>query len=149
MESELGLEAASNVTAVVLDATRAASNMTSGVVTLGTTSLVGLVEEEEASVLAVIRETVPGLPFLLMSTCVVGALIAALFLEDIKKGMDESAEPKEEEDKVDSSNSQSENSETQIDIKNTSLPDINDFVESSENVKLKLSTESVKATYAA
>ena len=146
--SELGPEA-SNVTALVVDATQAAANMTSGVITLGTTSLVGLVEEEDTSVLAVIRETVPGLPFLIMSTCVIGALIAALFLEDIKKGMDESDEPQEEEDKVDSSNSQSDNSETQIDIKNTSLPDINDFVESSENGKLKLSAESVKATYAA
>ena len=137
------------MTALVVDATQVAANMTSGVITLGTTSLVGLVEEEDTSVLAVIRETVPGLPFLIMSTCVIGALIAALFLEDIKKGMDESDEPQEEEDKVDSSNSQSDNSETQIDIKNTSLPDINDFVESSENGKLKLSAESVKATYAA
>ena len=137
------------MTALVVDVTQAAANMTSGVITLGTTSLVGLVEEEDTSVLAVIRETVPGLPFLIMSTCVIGALIAALFLEDIKKGMDESDEPQEEEDKVDSSNSQSDNSETQIDIKNTSLPDINDFVETSENGKLKLSAESVKATYAA
>jgi len=69
--------------------------------------------EEESSILAVIVRSFPGIPFILMSSCVIAALIMAVFLEDIKKGMNVNNKKEEAQH----ANSQSENSETPIDIK--------------------------------
>ena len=82
-------------------------------------------DEEEMTTLAVIVKTLPGIPFLLMATCVLGAIVAALFLENITKGMDQQgtgdqSEAKAEEEAGNVSSSQSENSETKMEIKSSS-----------------------------
>jgi len=71
--------------------------------------------KEQISAFANIVNTLPGIPFLIMSSCVIAALISALFLEDIKKGRNVDGD----EAQVETANSisQSEpNSETKIDI---------------------------------
>jgi len=128
--------------------------------------------EEEMTTLAVIVKTLPGIPFLLMATCVLGAIVAALFLENITKGMDQQAtgdqsEAKAEEEAGNVSSSQSENSETKMEIKssssssNSSLAEVMDGkieltelrvgldrVEE-EGGKIHINGQTIKASYAA
>ena len=130
-------------------------------------------EEGEMTTLAVIVKTLPGIPFLLMATCVLGAIVAALFLENITKGMDQQAtgdqsEAKAEEEAGNVSSSQSENSETKMEIKSSSSSSSNsslaevmdgkieltelrvglDRVEE-EGGKIHINGQTIKASYAA
>ena len=145
--------------------------LSSNLIRLGLNSTI--IEEggEEMTTLAVIVKTLPGIPFLLMATCVLGAIIAALFLENITKGMDQQAtgdqsEAKAEEEAGNVSSSQSENSETKMEIKsssssNSSLAEVMDGkieltelrvgldrVEE-EGGKIHINGQTIKASYAA
>lgn len=112
-------EAATNATAALANSTLAVIDATAGIVHLGTnTTHPGHLEEN--SVMAVMVSRFPGIPFLIMSVCVACALIASFFLENITKGMDSHCDTTEPR----GSNSQSENSETKVDIKSSSLPEI-------------------------
>merc|ERR1719234_1723424 len=112
------------------NATTLVNQLSSNLITLGVNSTI-IEEEEEGEVMttmAVIVKTLPGIPFLLMVTCVLGAIVAALFLENITKGMDHQGPngqsvakiEEEEEDTGNVSRSQSENSETKMEIKSSS-----------------------------
>ena len=145
--------------------------LSSNLIRLGLNSTI--IEEggEEMTTLAVIVKTLPGIPFLLMATCVLGAIVAALFLENITKGMDQQAtgdqsEAKAEEEAGNVSSSQSENSETKMEIKsssssNSSLAEVMDGkieltelrvgldrVEE-EGGKIHINGQTIKASYAA
>jgi len=52
-----------------------------------------ITEEKKDTILSVISNQFPGFPFLIFSSCVIAALVASLFLKDIKKG--ETEEQKE------------------------------------------------------
>ena len=146
----------------------------SNLVRLGlNTTVIGEGEEEEGGMttLAVIVKTLPGIPFLLMATCVLGAIVAALFLENITKGMDQqtpdnesAAKAEDEEGTGNVSMCQSENSETKMEVKSSSssLADAKDEkieltelrsgseVETEEAPgKIHINGETLKASYAA
>ena len=126
---------------------------------------------EGMTTLAVIVKTLPGIPFLLMATCVLGAIVAALFLENITKGMDQqtpdnesAAKAEDEEGTGNVSMCQSENSETKMEVKSSSssLADAKDgkieltelragsVVETEEAPgKIHINGETLKASYAA
>jgi len=150
------------------------NQLSSNLITLGVNSTV--IEEEDGEVMttmAVIVKTLPGIPFLLMATCVLGAIVAALFLENITKGMDHQAphgpneaKVEEEEETGNVSSSQSENSETKMEIKSSSssssssLADVKDGkfevteltgcdVEEEEGGKIHINGQTIKASYAA
>ena len=145
--------------------------LSSNLIRLGLNSTIIEEGEEEMTTLAVIVKTLPGIPFLLMATCVLGAIVAALFLENITKGMDQQAtgdqsEAKAEEEAGNVSSSQSENSETKMEIKsssssNSSLAEVMDGkieltelrvgldrVEE-EGGKIHINGQTIKASYAA
>ena len=173
--TELNATLSNNATAVV-------KILKDNLVTLGlnSTNIMDEEEEEEGmSTLAVIVETLPGIPFLLMATCVLGAIVAALFLDNITKGMDDQepqhpSGPKVEEVGGNSSSFQSENSETKMEIKSnsnssiSSLADVNGVkvelteltgceaeeeekikVEVEEGKKIHINGRTIKASYAA
>ena len=152
------------------------NQLNSNLITLGVNSTI--IEEEEREVMttmAVIVKTLPGIPFLLMATCVLGAIVAALFLENITKGMDHQAphgpneaKVEEEEETGNVSSSQSENSETKMEIKSSSsssssssLSDVQKDgkfevteltgcdVEEEEGGKIHINGQTIKASYAA
>ena len=128
--TELNATLSNNATAVV-------KILKDNLVTLGlnSTNIMDEEEEEEGmSTLAVIVETLPGIPFLLMATCVLGAIVAALFLDNITKGMDDQepqhpSGPKVEEVGGNSSSFQSENSETKMEIKSNSNSSISSLAD--------------------
>ena len=127
--TELNTTLSNNATAVV-------KNLKDNLVTLGlnSTNIMDKKEEEGMSTLAVIVETLPGIPFLLMATCVLGAIVAALFLDNITKGMDDQepqhpSGPKVEEVGGNSSSFQSENSETKMEIKSNSNSSISSLAD--------------------
>ena len=126
--TELNATLSNNATAVV-------KILKDNLVTLGLNSTNIMDEkEEEMSTLAVIVETLPGIPFLLMATCVLGAIVAALFLDNITKGMDDQepqhpSGPKVEEVGGNSSSFQSENSETKMEIKSNSNSSISSLAD--------------------
>ena len=148
--------------------------LSSNLIRLGLNSTIIKEEgEDEMTTLAVIVKTLPGIPFLLMATCVLGAIVAALFLENITKGMDQQAtgdqsEAKAEEEAGNVSSSQSENSETKMEIKSSSSSSSNsslaevmdgkieltelrvglDRVEE-EGGKIHINGQTIKASYAA
>ena len=159
------------------NATTLVNQLSSNLITLGVNSTI-IEREEEGEVMttmAVIVKTLPGIPFLLMATCVLGAIIAALFLENITKGMDnqgpngQSVEKVEEEEETGNvSRSQSENSETKMEIKSSgssssssSLADVQKDgkfevteltgcdVEEEEGGKIHINGQTIKASYAA
>ena len=168
--TELNTTLSNNATAVV-------KILKDNLVTLGLNSTKD--KEEGMSTLAVIVETLPGIPFLLMATCVLGAIVAALFLDNITKGMDDQepqhpSGPKVEEVGGNSSSFQSENSETKMEIKSnsnssiSSLADVNGVkvelteltgceaeeeekikVEVEEGKKIHINGRTIKASYAA
>ena len=172
--TELNATLSNNATAVV-------KILKDNLVTLGlnSTNIMDKKEEEGMSTLAVIVETLPGIPFLLMATCVLGAIVAALFLDNITKGMDDQepqhpSGPKVEEVGGNSSSFQSENSETKMEIKSnsnssiSSLADVNGVkvelteltgceaeeeekikVEVEEGKKIHINGRTIKASYAA
>jgi len=113
-----------NATFISNNATVGVNQVTRSLVELGLDTTV--IEEEKMSTLAVIVKTLPGIPFLLMATCVLAAIVAALFLENITKGMDEQQRNPDDpslanEDEIGNvSSSQSENSETKMEVKSTS-----------------------------
>ena len=127
-ETELNTTLSNNATAVV-------KILKDNLVTLGLNSTNIMDEKEEGmSTLAVIVETLPGIPFLLMATCVLGAIVAALFLDNITKGMDDQepqhpSGPKVEEVGGNSSSFQSENSETKMEIKSNSNSSISSLAD--------------------
>ena len=150
------------------------NQLSSNLITLGVNSTV--IEEEDGEVMttmAVIVKTLPGIPFLLMATCVLGAIVAALFLENITKGMDHQAphgpneaKVEQEEETGNVSSSQSENSETKMEIKSSSssssssLAGVKDGkfevteltgcdVEEEEGGKIHINGQTIKASYAA
>ena len=96
--------------------------------------------EADDSILTVIVTTIPGIPFLIMSLCVVFGLTAAFFLEDITKGMVGKNEP-EEALEGPPSQSQSENSETKVHLE-SSTPDLQELKSSSQE-HLKSSSPSL------
>merc|ERR1719331_661745 len=107
------------------------NQLSSNLIRLGlNTTVIGEEGEEEEggmTTLAVIVKTLPGIPFLLMATCVLGAIVAALFLENITKGMDQqtpdnesAAKAEDEEGTGNVSMCQSENSETKMEVKSSS-----------------------------
>ena len=126
--TELNTTLSNNATAVV-------KILKDNLVTLGLNSTNIMDDEEEGmSTLAVIVETLPGIPFLLMATCVLGAIVAALFLDNITKGMDDQepqhpSGPKVEEVGGNSSSFQSENSETKMEIKSNSNSSISSLAD--------------------
>ena len=127
--TELNTTLSNNATAVV-------KILKDNLVTLGlnSTNIMDDEEEEGMSTLAVIVETLPGIPFLLMATCVLGAIVAALFLDNITKGMDDQepqhpSGPKVEEVGGNSSSFQSENSETKMEIKSNSNSSISSLAD--------------------
>ena len=127
--TELNTTLSNNATAVV-------KILKDNLVTLGlnSTNIMDKKEEEGMSTLAVIVETLPGIPFLLMATCVLGAIVAALFLDNITKGMDDQepqhpSGPKVEEVGGNSSSFQSENSETKMEIKSNSNSSISSLAD--------------------
>ena len=127
--TELNTTLSNNATAVV-------KILKDNLVTLGlnSTNIMDEEEEEGMSTLAVIVETLPGIPFLLMATCVLGAIVAALFLDNITKGMDDQepqhpSGPKVEEVGGNSSSFQSENSETKMEIKSNSNSSISSLAD--------------------
>ena len=126
--TELNATLSNNATAVV-------KILKDNLVTLGLNSTNIMDDEEEGmSTLAVIVETLPGIPFLLMATCVLGAIVAALFLDNITKGMDDQepqhpSGPKVEEVGGNSSSFQSENSETKMEIKSNSNSSISSLAD--------------------
>ena len=150
------------------------TQLSSNLIRLGlNTTVIGEGEEEEGGMttLAVIVKTLPGIPFLLMATCVLGAIVAALFLENITKGMDQqtpdnesAAKAEDEEGTGNVSMCQSENSETKMEVKSSSssLADAKDGkieltelragseVETEEAPgKIHINGETLKASYAA
>jgi len=150
------------------------NQLSSNLIRLGlNTTVIGEGEEEEGGMttLAVIVKTLPGIPFLLMATCVLGAIVAALFLENITKGMDQqtpdnesAAKAEDEEGTGNVSMCQSENSETKMEVKSSSssLADAKDGkieltelragseVETEEAPgKIHINGETLKASYAA
>ena len=150
------------------------NQLSSNLIRLGlNTTVIGEGEEEEGGMttLAVIVKTLPGIPFLLMATCVLGAIVAALFLENITKGMDQqtpdnesAAKAEDEEGTGNVSMCQSENSETKMEVKSSSssLADAKDEkieltelrsgseVETEEAPgKIHINGETLKASYAA
>ena len=125
--TELNATLSNNATAVV-------KILKDNLVTLGLNSTNIMDEKEGMSTLAVIVETLPGIPFLLMATCVLGAIVAALFLDNITKGMDDQepqhpSGPKVEEVGGNSSSFQSENSETKMEIKSNSNSSISSLAD--------------------
>ena len=152
------------------------NQLSSNLIRLGLNTTVIREEEEEEeeggmTTLAVIVKTLPGIPFLLMATCVLGAIVAALFLENITKGMDQqtpdnesAAKAEDEEGTGNVSMCQSENSETKMEVKSSSssLADAKDGkieltelkagseVETEEAPgKIHINGETLKASYAA
>ena len=150
------------------------NQLSSNLIRLGlNTTVIREGEEEEGGMttLAVIVKTLPGIPFLLMATCVLGAIVAALFLENITKGMDQqtpdnesAAKAEDEEGTGNVSMCQSENSETKMEVKSSSssLADAKDGkieltelkagseVETEEAPgKIHINGETLKASYAA
>ena len=151
------------------------NQLSSNLIRLGlNTTVIREGEEEEGGMttLAVIVKTLPGIPFLLMATCVLGAIVAALFLENITKGMDQqtpdnesAAKAEDEEGTGNVSMCQSENSETKMEVKSSSssLADAKDgkieltelragseVVETEEAPgKIHINGETLKASYAA
>ena len=113
--------------------------------------------------LAVIVETLPGIPFLLMATCILAAIVAALFLDDITKGMDdqqtrqEEGAAKREVVEATSSSSQSENSETKMEVNgnssSSSFADLKKLEVTSlseeDTGKIRINGQTMKASYAA
>ena len=113
--------------------------------------------------LAVIVETLPGIPFLLMATCILAAIVAALFLDDITKGMDdqqtgqEEGAAKREVVEATSSSSQSENSETKMEVNgnssSSSFADLKKLEVTSlseeDTGKIHINGQTMKASYAA
>jgi len=127
--------------------------LSSNLIRLGLNSTaIGEGEEEGMTTMAVIVKTLPGIPFLLMATCVLGAIVAALFLENITKGMDQQQAPddrsaakvEEEEETGNVSSSQSENSETKMEIKSSSSSSSNSscFCNSNSSGRLRCSSSS-------
>ena len=158
------------------NATTLVNQLSSNLIPLGVNSTIieGEEEGEVMTTMAVIVKTLPGIPFLLMATCVLGAIVAALFLENITKGMDhqgpngQSVEKVEEEEEAGNvSRSQSENSETKMEIKSSSgsssssLADLQKDgkfevteltgcdVEEEEGGKIHINGQTIKASYAA
>ena len=120
--------------------------------------------EQGLTTLAVIVETLPGIPFLLMATCILGAIVAALFLDDITKGMDdqqtgqEEGAAKREMVEATSSSSQSENSETKMEVNGNSSSSFTDLKDGKLEVtslseedtgKIHINGQTMKASYAA
>jgi len=122
--------------------------------------------EQGLTTLAVIVETLPGIPFLLMATCILAAIVAALFLDDITKGMDDQQTGQEEgaakRDVVEatSSSSQSENSETKMEVNgnnssSSSFADLKDGklevtrLSEEDTGKIHINGQTMKASYAA
>ena len=154
------------------NATTLVNQLSSNLITLGVNSTIieGEEEGEVMTTMAVIVKTLPGIPFLLMATCVLGAIVAALFLENITKGMDHqgpngrSVEKVEEEEEAGNvSRSQSENSETKMEIKSSSGSSSSSLadgkfevteltgcdVEEEEGGKIHINGQTIKASYAA
>ena len=155
------------------------NQLSSNLIRLGlNTTVIGEEGGEEGAgmtTMAVIVKTLPGIPFLLMATCVLGAIVAALFLENITKGMDQQspentsvAKAEDEEEVGNVSRCQSENSETKMEVKSSSssssssLADAKDEkieltelragceVETEEGAaKIHINGETIKASYAA
>ena len=150
------------------------NQLNSNLITLGVNSTIIEGDGEVMTTMAVIVKTLPGIPFLLMATCVLGAIVAALFLENITKGMDHQAphgpneaKVEEEEETGNVSSSQSENSETKMEIKSSSsssssssLADVKDGkfevteltgcdVAEEEGEKIHINGQTIKASYAA
>ena len=123
--------------------------------------------EQGLTTLAVIVETLPGIPFLLMATCILAAIVAALFLDDITKGMDdqqtggqEEGAAKREVVEATSSSSQSENSETKMEVNvnnssSSSFADLKDgklevtSLSEEDTGKIHINGQTMKASYAA
>ena len=119
--------------------------------------------EQGLTTLAVIVETLPGIPFLLMATCILAAIVAALFLDDITKGMDdqqtrqEEGAAKREVVEATSSSSQSENSETKMEVNgnssSSSFADLKKLEVTSlseeDTGKIHINGQTMKASYAA
>ena len=121
--------------------------------------------EQGLTTLAVIVETLPGIPFLLMATCILAAIVAALFLDDITKGMDdqqtgqEEGAAKREVVEATSSSSQSENSETKMEVngnsRSSSFADLKDgklevtSLSEEDTGKIHINGQTMKASYAA
>ena len=123
--------------------------------------------EQGLTTLAVIVETLPGIPFLLMATCILAAIVAALFLDDITKGMDdqqtggqEEGAAKREVVEATSSSSQSENSETKMEVNgnnssSSSFADLKDgklevtSLSEEDTGEIHINGQTMKASYAA
>ena len=132
-EGDFGRDSSSNATTLLANTTTTILEATSGIVNLGTNATtIEDMNEPDDSIMAVIVTTIPGIPFLLMSVCVMGALGAAIFLEDIKKGMNNSFIKEPKDDDGSNTNSQSDNSETKIKIKSSSATDVKELENSAE-----------------